>query len=96
MVPWKTAKISAQVDQMIPNKVIENINEQLTQLFGDGPQATQEEFKRGANVILQSAFTKLNVITREEFDTQQAVLKRTRELVEQLEKRVAELEQQSN
>ncbi len=77
---------------MTPNKIIENVNEQLSQLFGEGPQKTQDELKRGANMILQSAFSRLDIVTREEFDTQKAVLMRTRELVAQLEKRLDELE----
>lgn len=81
---------------MISAKLIDNLNDQLTQLFGEGPQKTQEEFKRGANMILQSAFTKMDLVTREEFDTQKAVLMRTRELVDQLEKRILELEQASS
>lgn len=79
---------------MNPNKIIENVNEQLSNLFGEGPQRTQDELKRGANMILQSAFSRLDVVTREEFDTQKAVLMRTREIVTELEKRLAELEQQ--
>ncbi|MCW8887366.1 MAG: accessory factor UbiK family protein [Motiliproteus sp.] len=77
---------------MIAPKLIEGLNEQLLQLFGEGPQKTQDELKRGANQILQSAFSRLDLVTREEFDTQQEVLMRTRSLVDALEKRVAELE----
>jgi BMFP domain-containing protein YqiC len=40
-----------------------------------------------------TVMSKLELVTREEFDAQQAVLMRTREKVEALEKRVAELEQ---
>ncbi|OMH27974.1 accessory factor UbiK family protein [Motiliproteus sp. MSK22-1] len=79
---------------MIAPKLLEGLNEQLVQLLGEGPQKTQEELKRGANQILQSAFSRLDLVTREEFDTQQEVLLRTRSLVEALEKRVAQLESQ--
>ncbi len=79
---------------MIGPKILESLNEQLVQLLGEGPQKTQEELKRGANQILQSAFSRLDLVTREEFDSQQAVLIRTRTLVEALEQRVGELEQQ--
>ncbi|MEH6625737.1 MAG: accessory factor UbiK family protein [Motiliproteus sp.] len=78
---------------MIAPKLLEGLNEQLSQLFGEGPQKTQEELKRGANQVLQSAFSRLDLVTREEFDTQQEVLLRTRTLVEALEKKVAALEQ---
>jgi len=44
--------------------------------------------------MLQSALSRLDVVSREEFETQQLVLLRTRERLEALEKRVAELENQ--
>ena len=45
------------------------------------------------NTLLQSAFTRLDLVTREEFDTQTRVLARTREKLEQLEKTVTTLEE---
>ncbi|MBT8120140.1 MAG: accessory factor UbiK family protein, partial [Gammaproteobacteria bacterium] len=41
--------------------------------------------------LLQSTLTKMNLVTREEFDVQSAVLQRTREKLEQLEKQVEKL-----
>jgi len=41
---------------------------------------------------LQSTFAKMDLVTREEFDVQTAVLARTREKLEKLEKQIAELE----
>ena len=43
--------------------------------------------------LLQSALRKCNIVTREDFDAQSAVLMRTREKLEALEKQVAILEQ---
>ena len=43
--------------------------------------------------MLSQGFSKLDLVTREEFDTQAQVLARTRVRLEELEKRVAELEQ---
>lgn len=48
--------------------------------------------KRELHLALQSALSRLDLVTREEFDTQQAVLLRTRERMEQLEQQLAELE----
>jgi ubiquinone biosynthesis accessory factor UbiK len=42
--------------------------------------------------VLQSGLAKLDVVTRQEFDVQAGVLKRTREKLEALEARLAELE----
>jgi BMFP domain-containing protein YqiC len=52
--------------------------------------------KRELQIALQSALSKLNLITREEFDAQTGVLQRTREKLEALELRCAEIEQKLN
>lgn len=49
--------------------------------------------KREFQIALQSTLAKLNLVTREEFDAQTAVLQRTREKLEILELRCAEIEQ---
>ncbi len=61
-------------------------------------QPLRDDFEKHVRAILTSTFSKMDLLTREEFDAQAAVLQRTRALVEALEKRVAELEavQQSN
>jgi BMFP domain-containing protein YqiC len=43
--------------------------------------------------MLSQGFSKLELVTREEFDAQTQVLVRTRQRLEELERRVAELEQ---
>ena len=77
---------------MITPKILEDINEKLVQLLDNGPQKTQQELKSAVNQLLQGAFSRVNLVTREDFDAQQAVLERTRMLVESLEKRLATLE----
>ncbi|MYM63851.1 accessory factor UbiK family protein [Pseudomaricurvus sp. HS19] len=52
--------------------------------------------EREVRALLESALRKMNLVTREEFDAQSAVLLRTREKLEALEKLVAELEQQNS
>lgn len=49
--------------------------------------------KRELQITLQSTLAKLNLVTREEFDAQTAVLQRTRQKLEALELRCAEIEQ---
>ena len=51
-----------------------------------------KEVEKHLKALLQSALSKLDVVSRDEFETQQAVLMRTRERLEALEKRVSELE----
>jgi BMFP domain-containing protein YqiC len=44
--------------------------------------------------VLQSGLARLDLVTREEFEVQRAVLLRTREKLEELQRNVAELEAQ--
>lgn len=48
--------------------------------------------KRELHLILQSTLARLDLVTREEFDAQAAVLQRTREKLEKLEQTLAQLE----
>ena len=52
-----------------------------------------EQIDRNARSLLQSALTRLDVVSREEFDAQAAVLKRTRERLETLEAKIASLDE---
>jgi BMFP domain-containing protein YqiC len=56
--------------------------------------AAKDDIQKGVHAIAQSAFAKMDLVTREEFDTQQAVLKRTRAQLEEMEKHLAELNKQ--
>lgn len=58
-----------------------------------GPEPVLEQIDRNAKSLLQSALTRLDFVSREEFDAQTAVLKRTRERLEALEKQLAELDE---
>lgn len=58
--------------------------------------ALKEMFpKKELQAAVQSALGKMDVVTREEFDAQAAVLQRTRERLEKLEQQLAELETQT-
>ena len=51
-----------------------------------------EDVRKNVQATVEAGLKRMDIVTREEFDVQAAVLARTRELVEQLEARVAELE----
>jgi BMFP domain-containing protein YqiC len=66
--------------------------EQLRTLLPVSPTLAQEELRANLKVFLESAFARMNLVTREEFDAQTALLARTREKLEALEAALAELE----
>jgi ubiquinone biosynthesis accessory factor UbiK len=54
----------------------------------------REELQQNFKSVLQSGLAKLDLVTREEFEVQRAVLLRTREKLEELQRTVADLEAQ--
>jgi len=59
-----------------------------------GFQAVQQDMEKNLRAALQAALAKMELVTRDEFEVQSAVLQRSREKLEALEARVAELEKQ--
>lgn len=55
----------------------------------------QEDVEKNLKSALQATFSRLDLVSREEFDIQSELLSRTRALVEQLEKKIEALEQAS-
>ena len=66
------------------------IFQDLSQLIANTPKPQIDESH--VKWIVESALQKFHLVTRTEFDVQSAVLARTREKVEHLEKQLAELE----
>ncbi len=58
------------------------------------PKNPREELEKNLRAVLASTLDRMELVTREEFEVQQAVLTRTRQKLEHLEKLVAELEQE--
>ena len=57
------------------------------------PQQLGSDVKRNMRAALQAALDRLNLVTREELEVQEAVLARTRQKLQELEKKVTALEQ---
>ncbi|MCH7503651.1 MAG: accessory factor UbiK family protein [Proteobacteria bacterium] len=74
---------------------IEKLAKKLADAVPDGLRSMQKELEQNFRSVLRAGLGKLDLVTREEFEVQEAVLVRTREKLEALEKRLAELEQNS-
>ncbi|MBD3654198.1 accessory factor UbiK family protein [Kangiella sp.] len=77
---------------MIDPKVLDGIASKLSDAIPQSVKNTGDEFAKQAKQILQSQLAKLDLVTREEFDAQTKVLQRTRLMLEELEKKLSELE----
>jgi len=74
---------------MLDPKVLEEFSARLGAIIAASPVA---DIEKNARALLSSLFTKLDLVSREEFDIQAQVLLRTREKLKALEARVALLE----
>ena len=77
---------------MIDLSNIDELARRLSGLVPPGLRESREEMQENFRAVLQSGLGKLDLVTREEFDVQRAVLLRTREKLEQLQGQVLDLE----
>jgi BMFP domain-containing protein YqiC len=78
---------------MINQSTLDDLSRRLRELIASSPA---QDVQRNVRAVVGSALQRMDLVTREEFDVQAAVLARTREQVEALEARVAALEQGGN
>ncbi len=77
---------------LIMKESLEQLSKRISSLMPDDLKHMRGDFESNIHRLLQSSLNKMNLVTREEFDVQSAVLQRTREKLEQLEKQVAQLQ----
>ncbi len=77
---------------MFDSKVFEDVAKKLADALPPGLNDLKKDMEKTFHSILQNTFSKLDLVTREEFDTQVAVLAKTREKLEKLERQVATME----
>lgn len=71
---------------------LDNLFDQITAALPDGWQDLKGDMERNLHAALRSALTRLDLVTREEFEIQREVLARTRAKCDALAVQVAELE----
>ncbi len=77
---------------MIDTKKLDEIARRLAEVVPPGVKAVRDDMEKNFRSVLQSAFSRMDLVTREEFEVQQALLSRTREKLDELVHRLAELE----
>ena len=74
---------------MADTRLLDEIDRKLKDILARSPAA---DLERNLRVLLASGFSRLDLVTREEFDAQREVLARTRAKLAELEAKLAELE----
>lgn len=77
---------------MIDSTHIESLSEKILQNLPKGGKALADDVKKNLKVALSSALDRMDLVTREEFDTQSALLERTRARLDALEEQISQLE----
>ena len=74
---------------MLNNEKLQEISNKIREIVKDSPLP---DIEKNIDALLKGMFTKMELVTREEFDVQTEVLKRTRQKLEELEKKLSEIE----
>ncbi len=77
---------------MLKPRFVEDLSARMSEILASSPA---RDLEKNLQAMLSGAFTRLNLVTREEFDVQAKVLMRTREKLAVIEKKIAELEQKN-
>jgi BMFP domain-containing protein YqiC len=77
---------------MFSSEKINEISNKINEMIKSSPLADVE---KNINALIQGAFTKMELVSREEFDVQAEVLRNTREKLNMLEAKLAEIEEKT-
>jgi len=76
---------------MINSQILNDLYNRIKEIVSSSPLADMEN---NINALIQGAFTKMELVSREEFDVQAEVLRNAREKLSLLEEKLAKLEAQ--
>lgn len=77
---------------MLNSEKIEALFQEIQKLLPDDLRACRQDLQNNIRATLSGALTRLDLVTREEFDIQNELLAKTRVLVSELTNKVEELE----
>ena len=67
---------------------LKNIKKKITENLPEDLEAIKGDFQQNIQSLIESQIKNLDLVTREEFEVQEQVLKRTREKLEELQKQL--------
>ena len=76
---------------MINNEFLQDLSNRISQLFPIAANV-RDDVKESVHEVLQSTFSSLNLVTREEFEAQLKVLERSEQTIAALEEKITALE----
>jgi hypothetical protein len=79
-------------EKNMDTRPFEDLARKLAETVPPGVRALQADMEKNFRALLEASFSKMNLVTREEFEIQQRVLERTREKLAELEVRIQALQ----
>ncbi len=77
-----------------PSRNLDDLVRRIADALPGGIGQLNEDMRRNLKEVISASLTRMDLVSREEFEVQTAVLARTREKLERLEAKVAELEKE--
>jgi len=74
------------------NESLDKLAKRLAETVPEGLRSVREDLEKNFRSVLQTGLGRLDLVTREEFEVQEAVLARAREKLDSLEARLADME----
>ncbi|WP_198263868.1 accessory factor UbiK family protein [sulfur-oxidizing endosymbiont of Gigantopelta aegis] len=74
------------------SQFFDDLASKITRTMPSAPTAMKQEIEQSVRNVLRNAFDKMDLVTREDFEVQSAVLQKTRIKLELLEKKLSDLE----
>jgi BMFP domain-containing protein YqiC len=93
LLDWTAgAELPPQENEMVNSATLDELAKRIGELIDS---SAAKDIERNVKGLLQSSLQRLDLVPREEFELQAQVLQRTREKLETLEARVAEMERRA-
>ena len=77
---------------MLKQERVEEFFQEFSRLLPEDLRAYKNDMEKNLRAAMNATFARMDLVTREEFDVQTALLGKTRELLQELEAKVGELE----
>jgi len=79
---------------MLIQEKVEEFLQEVSKLMPEDLRAYKKDLEKNLKMAMNATFARMDLVTREEFDVQTALLSKTRELLQNLEIKLGELEKQ--